>query len=385
MRPTWRLLGALLLGVVVYFYGATSEVAWLFLFGFLLLATVPAMLGYARWNARGLQGAVRLLEVAPSESSPVFELPERHFRDAPLPAPVFEGDTLQFELRLAVEGTRAHGPARISAGVEGGALPGDDIALEAGTGVVPPSGWSARRQLGPVARGPLVTSRLAIESSDPLGFFRTRQREGIGDLAIALPLFTSLSDRLQVREIESQLTVVRAGHGTDLYGVREYRSGDPLRRIHWKTSARRGELVVREFEPPGLKVVALLLDAEPATQPAADQLARLAASEAWDCLRQGGRVHLWAPGLEPLAPWQARSIWAVLEWLARWPELPEDTSPAPRVMDAIAFTDRPGGPAVEALKELQERGAATRAWLVGDGELQVPFTRAGLEWPLLTF
>jgi uncharacterized protein (DUF58 family) len=221
-----------------------------------------------------------------------------------------------------------------------------------------------------------------VESADPLGFFRTRRDQGGGGLAVAMPLFTSLSDRLQVREIESQLTVVRAGQGTDLYGVREYRSGDSLRRIHWKTSARRGELVVREYEPPGLKVLALLLDPEPATAAVADQLARLAASEAWDCLRGGGRVHLWSPGLEPLAPWQARSIWAVLEWLARWPELPEEAAESPRVMDAIAFTDRIDGPAVEALRELQERGASTRAWLIGEGELEVPFTRAGLTWPL---
>jgi hypothetical protein len=54
-------------------------------------------------------------------------------------------------------------------------------------------------------------------------------------------------------------------------------------------------------------------------------------------------------------------------------------------MDAIAITDRPGGPASEALKELREQGAATRAWLVGEGqegELEEPFLRAGLAWPL---
>jgi uncharacterized protein (DUF58 family) len=375
MRPTWRLLGALALGAVVYFYGATSEVAWLFLFGFLLGGMVLAMLLYASWNARGLAGEVRLLEVAPSELSPVFEIPERDFRDAPLPAPVFEGDNLQFEFRLTASGVWAHGPARLSADV-------GEVALEAGTGLVSVAGWTARRQLGPVARGPLAASGLVLESADPLGLFRTRRDQGGGGLAVALPLFTTLSDRLQVREIESQLTVVRAGHGTDLYGVREYRSGDSLRRIHWKTSARRGELVVREFEPPGLKVMALLLEGEPASSEAADQLARLAASEAWDCLRGGGRVHLWAPGLEPLAPWQARSIWAVLEWLAHWPALPEEASEPPRVMDAIAFTDRTDGAAVQALRELQEQGAATRAWLVGEGELDVPFTRAGLAWPL---
>jgi uncharacterized protein (DUF58 family) len=375
LRPTWRLLGALALSVVVYLYGATSEVAWLFLFGFLLWGAILAMLGYARWNSRGLGGGIRLLEVAPSDISPVHEIPEREFREAPLPAPVFEGDTLRFELRLSHTGRWARGPARISAGV-------GEVLLEAGAGLVPVGGWTASHSLGPVARGPLAGSRLVVESSDPLGLFRTRREEEPGELAVALPLFTSLSDRLQVREIESQLTVVRAGHGTDLYGVREYRSGDSLRRIHWKTSARRGELVVREFEPPGLRVLALLLDPEPGTSPAADQLARLAASEAWDCLRHGGRVHLWAPGREPLAPWQGRSIWSVLEWLAHWPDLPPAPSEPPRVMDAIAFTDQPSGPAVEALEELQARGAATRAWLIGEGDLEVPFTRAGLEWPL---
>jgi len=377
LRPAWRLLGALALGAVVYFYGATSEVAWLFLFGFLLWGAAAAMFLYARWNARGLTGGLRLLEVIPSPSSPISEIPERDFRDAPLPAPVFEGDVARLELRLVSSDGRARGPARFIAGV-------GEFALEAGTGLVPAGGWSAVRELGPVARGPLAAQRLAIESSDPLGVFRTRRPLPDEGIAVALPLFTSLTDNRHVREVESQLTVVRAGHGTDLYGVREYRSGDPLRRIHWRTSARRGQLVVREFEPPGLRVLALLLDPAPRSRAAADQLARLAASEAWDCYRAGGRVLAWSPGLEPLAPWQARSVWAVLEWLARWPELPAEDSEVPRAMDAIAFTTQPDGPAVRALRQLQDRGAAARAWLVGsDQEIEsVAFTRAGLEWPL---
>ncbi|TMC10898.1 MAG: hypothetical protein E6J29_10720, partial [Chloroflexi bacterium] len=217
MRPAWRLLGALALGAVVYFYGATSEVAWLFLFGFLVWCAAAAMFLYARWNARGLTGGLRLLDVIPSPLSPISEIPERDFRDAPLPAPVFEGDVARLELRLDSADGRARGPARFTAAV-------GEIALEAGTGLVPPGGWSAVRELGPVARGPLAAQRLAIESSDPLGVFRTRRALPEEGLALALPLFTSLTDNRHVREVESQLTVVRAGHGTDLYGVREFRS-----------------------------------------------------------------------------------------------------------------------------------------------------------------
>ena len=375
MRPTWRLLGALALAAVVYFYGATSEVAWLFLFGLLLAGVVVAMYFYARWNAGGLEGGLRLLSVVSGDGSPVGDVPEREFRDAPLPAPVFERDTVTVELALGTSDGQPRGPARFTARLCG-------AGLEAGTGLVPPGGWSAVRRLGPVARGPLAAEGTMLESGDPLGLYRSRRRGPSEGLAVAYPLFASLADNRRVRDVESQLTVVRSGHGTDLYGVREYRSGDPLRRIHWRTSARRGELVVREFEPPGQRILALLLDADPASSESADQIARLAASEAWDCIRAGGRVVAWAPGLEPLSQQSARSLWGVLEWLGRWPELSEDDSEPPRVMDAIAFTDRVDGPSLEALRELHEHGAATRAWLVGEGELDLPFSRAGLEWPL---
>ncbi len=375
MRPTWRLLGALTLAAVVYFYGATSEVAWLFLFGLLLAGLAAAMYLYARWNAAGLEGGLRLVEVVAAEGSPVADLPEREFRDAPLPAPVFERDTVRIELKLSVADGRARGPARITSGFGAG-------GLEAGTGLVPASGWSAVRDLGPIRRGPLAAEGTVLESGDPLGLFRSRRPVPQEDLAVAFPIFASLADNRLVREVESQLTVVRSGHGTDLYGVREYRSGDPLRRIHWRTSARRGELVVREFEPPGQRILALLLDRDPASPESADQIARLAASEAWDCLRAGGRVMIWAPGLEPLSAQASRSLWGVLEWLGRWPRLTGEDSEPPRVLDAVAFTDHVGGPCLEALRELREHGAATRAWLVGEGELDLPFSRAGLEWPL---
>lgn len=40
----------------------------------------------------------------------------------------------------------------------------------------------------------------------------------------------------------------RRGEGMDFHGVREYREGDALRRVHWPTTARTGQLAVVEFE-----------------------------------------------------------------------------------------------------------------------------------------
>jgi uncharacterized protein (DUF58 family) len=49
--------------------------------------------------------------------------------------------------------------------------------------------------------------------------------------------------------------------GDDDVATREYRHGDDLRRIHWRTTARRGELTVRREEQPWESRAAVLLDA----------------------------------------------------------------------------------------------------------------------------
>ena len=50
------------------------------------------------------------------------------------------------------------------------------------------------------------------------------------------------------------------GREGDFYGVREWRSGDGRRLIHWRSSARLGKLVVRQFERPRSRDVAVVLD-----------------------------------------------------------------------------------------------------------------------------
>jgi uncharacterized protein (DUF58 family) len=52
----------------------------------------------------------------------------------------------------------------------------------------------------------------------------------------------------------------RSGPEGDFYGVREWRGGDSQRYIHWRSSARTGKLVVRQFEQPRNRDVAILLD-----------------------------------------------------------------------------------------------------------------------------
>ncbi len=49
-------------------------------------------------------------------------------------------------------------------------------------------------------------------------------------------------------------------------GVREYSTGDPLNRIHWLSTARRGRLIVKEFELDPLADVWIFLDAAESVQ-----------------------------------------------------------------------------------------------------------------------
>jgi uncharacterized protein (DUF58 family) len=57
-------------------------------------------------------------------------------------------------------------------------------------------------------------------------------------------------------------------------GVREYVTGDPLNRIHWMSTARRGRLIVKEFELDPLADVWVFLDAARAVQAALPQPAQ---------------------------------------------------------------------------------------------------------------
>jgi uncharacterized protein (DUF58 family) len=51
------------------------------------------------------------------------------------------------------------------------------------------------------------------------------------------------------------------GDGTELYQLREHVAGDPFKRIAWRASARRGQLMVKEVEREERDVVWLVLDA----------------------------------------------------------------------------------------------------------------------------
>jgi uncharacterized protein (DUF58 family) len=60
---------------------------------------------------------------------------------------------------------------------------------------------------------------------------------------------------------DGRRVLLRRPSGFDLHSVRDYERGESLRKVHWRSTAKRGELMVKELEDAPRDEVAILLDA----------------------------------------------------------------------------------------------------------------------------
>ena len=122
--------------------------------------------------------------------------------------------------------------------------------------------WLTRRGSFPL--GPTV-----ITISDPLGLFRIEKQFAPSKSLTVLPMIFPIESFLSPPGLLPGGQVIRR-KSTDITphasGVREYNSGDPMKRIHWPTSIRRGQLMVKEFDQDPQAEVWLFLDAQQSAQ-----------------------------------------------------------------------------------------------------------------------
>ncbi len=114
-------------------------------------------------------------------------------------------------------------------------------------------------------RGVFSVVRVQVRTSAPLGVFvRTRTlRASLPVPTTVAPRAAAASPMLHAVPDETTPTTPASfvhGAGDTVRAVRPYIAGDPARLVHWPSSARRGELVVREHEPPPALGVALVVD-----------------------------------------------------------------------------------------------------------------------------
>lgn len=80
--------------------------------------------------------------------------------------------------------------------------------------------------------------------------------------------------------------------GDSVRAVRPYTPGDPARLVHWPSSARSGSLTVREFDPPRIPGVAIVVELSGDDREAAEEVASRAAGLAGAALVAGAAVVL---------------------------------------------------------------------------------------------
>ncbi|MEV0393663.1 DUF58 domain-containing protein [Polymorphospora rubra] len=123
-------------------------------------------------------------------------------------------------------------------------------------------------------RGVVPVGPLRVTGRDVLGLVRFSRRHGPATDVWVHPRVHPLSAVPSgvARSLDGRID--RVPHGSITFdSLREYVVGDELRRVHWRTSARVGELMVREHVDTSLPTIVVLLDNRAAAHPVVDGLA----------------------------------------------------------------------------------------------------------------
>lgn len=116
----------------------------------------------------------------------------------------------------------------------------------------------------PLRRGVLRFRGLMVARPDPLGLFRALKKLPLPQGVLILPRRYPLPLMAlpgTVRYQDGGVAMASSvGQSDEFVSLRDYRHGDPMRHIHWRSWARAGEPIVKEFEDEFFVRHALILD-----------------------------------------------------------------------------------------------------------------------------
>lgn len=119
-------------------------------------------------------------------------------------------------------------------------------------------------EITPLRRGFVRFVGLTIARPDPLGIYRAVRREPLAQSLVVLPKRYPLPPIALPGGMKYQQGGVamasNIGQSEEFVSLREYRRGDPPRHIHWRSWAKAGKPIVKEFEDEFFVRHALILD-----------------------------------------------------------------------------------------------------------------------------
>ena len=254
-----------------------------------------------------------------------------------VPAYAFSGEPLQVDYTLENDRPRVAALALI---LSDQMVP-VDRSISGGTGLYPrgffprvPGRSRARVRWEAMAprRGRYRFRSFDLVTRSPFGLLERRVLGGEPATITIYPAVGHLTRRWQHIHREASETRRGSRHDRSLqqqeyHGLRDYRPGDSPRWVHWRTSARIGKLMVKEFEQQHEQDLALLIDpwlpaqrASAVQREAVEQAIRFAATVCLDTCRHTGRRFLlgWTgpnPGLRQ-GPASVKLLHEMLEQLA---------------------------------------------------------------------
>ena len=117
--------------------------------------------------------------------------------------------------------------------------------------------------LTPPRRGIFPVGPLGVEVEDPFRLATSSLVIGDQQPIVVIPEVVHLSEvglSMPAGDGESRLVQRRATGDDDDSMTREYRAGDAMRRVHWRASARHGDLMVRQEEQRSFPEVRIVID-----------------------------------------------------------------------------------------------------------------------------
>jgi uncharacterized protein (DUF58 family) len=125
---------------------------------------------------------------------------------------------------------------------------------------------SGRIDLGRLPRGVYTLTRHEVVVGDLLGLLTVTPRVACDRVSVVVRprlaaldgLFSDAGGSIG----DGRRVLLRRAAGFDFHSVREYEQGESLRRVHWPTSARRGQLMVKELEDTANDGVVVVLDCD---------------------------------------------------------------------------------------------------------------------------
>jgi len=243
--------------------GVVTQAGWVMAVWAAAGITLGLVWGWGEALVGGIVGAILLAAAVPFLLGRVpYEVTFALEHEA-----VVAGEPAGGEIAVRNAGRRAALPGRVELPI-GEALVDFHVPLLSGHAEhVEPITIPARRR-GVVDVGPAVSTR-----TDPVRLLRRRFAwEDVRTLYVhprTVPVpSTSLG---WVRDLEGQAVRILSNEDISFHAVREYERGDAQRHIHWKSTAKTGVLMVRQFEETRRAYLTLVLDADPTSYRDADE------------------------------------------------------------------------------------------------------------------